>query len=95
MSLSNENKTRECPERSCVFSRELFQIRKRLGMSQEELAQSVNISQSYMSALERGTVLPGRKALDKIKALPELNLEDGHRLAYAVQEDRKERKNIH
>lgn len=37
---------------------------------------------------ERGVSLPGRRALDKIKALPELDLEDGHRLTDAARKDR-------
>jgi len=44
---------------------------------------------------ERGISLPGRRALDKIKALPELDLEDGHRLTDAARKDRHGAKKMH
>ena len=45
--------------------------------------------------MERGVSLPGRRALDKIKALPEMDLEDGHRLTDTARKDRHGAKKMH
>ena len=88
MSLPRTRETDGSPDGLSAFGMELFRIRRRLGMSQGALAKATGMCQAHISAIERGVSLPGRRALDKIKALPELDLEDGHRLTDAARKDR-------
>ena len=88
MSLPRTRETDGSPDGLSAFGMELSRIRRRLGMSQGALAKASGMCQAHISAMERGVSLPGRRALDKIKALPELDLEDGHRLTDAARKDR-------
>lgn len=88
MSLPRKKETDGSPDGVSAFGLELSRIRRRLGMSQGALAKASGMCQAHISAMERGVSLPGRRALDKIKALPELDLEDGHRLTDAARRDR-------
>lgn len=88
MSLPCKRETNGSPDGVPAFGPELSRIRRRLGMSQGALAKASGMCQAHISAMERGVSLPGRRALDKIKALPELDLEDGHRLTDAARKDR-------
>ena len=92
MSLPRTRETDGSSDGLSAFGLKLSRIRRRLGMSQGALAKATGMCQAHISAMERGISLPGRRALDKIKALPELDLEDGHRLTDAARRDREAQK---
>ncbi|HEY9217261.1 MAG TPA: helix-turn-helix transcriptional regulator [Phenylobacterium sp.] len=51
-----------------VLGRNVREQRKRLGMSQEELAHEAGMKRSYVSDLERGTRNPTVRALGRLAA---------------------------
>ena len=48
------------------FAEHLRAIRKKLGLSAEELANRVHVSRSYITLLENGKRIPGKTLLPKI-----------------------------
>lgn len=49
-----------------AFSEEFSSQRKKLNLSQEEVAKSVGVSRTYITLIENGKRLPGKKHLLKI-----------------------------
>lgn len=54
----------------------LAQLRKRLGISQEELAYRAEIDRTYISQMERGVCNPSLLVLLKVAAVLEVKLVD-------------------
>lgn len=54
----------------------LAQLRKRLGISQEELAYRAEIDRTYISQMERGVCNPSLLVLSKVAAVLEVKLVD-------------------
>jgi len=50
-----------------VFGRNLFQLRKSRGLTQEELAERAEISVHHLSDLENGLAEPGYHVLKKLR----------------------------
>lgn len=51
-----------------ILGRNVRELRKRAGMSQEELALETGMKRSYISDLERGTRNPSVKAIARLAA---------------------------
>ena len=51
------------------FSEKLFQLRKKAGMSQEELAEQLEVSRQAISRWEMGTAMPDAPNLLRISTL--------------------------
>lgn len=51
---------------STVFGNQVRHFRQNMGMSQAELAEKAGISQTFLSALERGMKFPGAETIESI-----------------------------
>ncbi len=64
--MSDENKRSGNGDESLLFGVRFKEIRKKLGIKQKELASSLNISNSYLSEIEKGRKQPSLKVLKNL-----------------------------
>lgn len=51
-----------------ILGRNVREVRKRIGLSQEQLALEADMKRSYVSDMERGTRNPSVKAIERLAA---------------------------
>ena len=68
---------------NAAFGQVLWKLRKKIGISQEDLADRANLHRTYVSQLERGLKSPSLKA---IKSLAQALNKEPHELVKAAED---------
>jgi transcriptional regulator with XRE-family HTH domain len=63
-------------QKDLAFGRRLYKLRKKAGLTQEELAEKTNLSTTFIGLLETGKRRASLKSLQRIAAVLRLKVKD-------------------
>jgi transcriptional regulator with XRE-family HTH domain len=67
---------RKTPNKDLVFGRRLQRVRKRMGFTQEKLAEKTRLSTTFIGLIETGRRRPSLKSLQKIADALGINIKE-------------------
>lgn len=67
------------------FSKKVYYARKRMGLSQDQLAEAVSASKRWIQKIEKGSVLPGGLIMIRLIIFLDLDIKDMEDIAGVVK----------